>query len=79
MVSAIQFCSKSELETLESRNIIANHPQPNKKSGESYYIIENVSVLDSASASNGDNVIGPEMVKKMRTLTLNVNVFVNKK
>lgn len=79
MVSTIQFSSKSELETLESRNIIANHPRANKKSGESYYVIENDSVLDSASASNGDNAIGPEMVKKMRTLTLHINVFVNKK
>ena len=51
---------KAELETLESKIIIANRPRANNKSSDSNYVVENFFVLDSASTSDDDNAIGPD-------------------
>ena len=59
---------KAELKTLVIRSVNASHPRVHDKSGDSYYIIEDIFVelqLDSALVNNGDKAIGPEMSSKI--------------
>ena len=51
---------KAELETSESRIIIANRPRANDKSSDSNYVVENFFVFDSASTNDDDNATGPD-------------------